>query len=158
MDMGTDEFQRVIHDDNVELLDLQILDDDRAAVHYRSCAEATIAPKYGNIALACYTTAHARLKLYSFLERVDDRCVYTDTDSIVFIERPGCDNLEEFIGEGLGYLVDEVPKGWDMVEICAPGKLLLPLRHSLLQAPSSTHTACVSESPVPMESTSRRSS
>ena len=36
------------------------------------------------IFVACFTTCHARLKLYEELERLDQRVVYFDTDSIIF--------------------------------------------------------------------------
>ena len=37
-----------------------------------------------NVVLAAYTTAQARLKLYSYLENLGSRTLYADTDSVVF--------------------------------------------------------------------------
>ncbi|KAK9745787.1 hypothetical protein QE152_g6621 [Popillia japonica] len=37
-----------------------------------------------NVCLAAYTTAQARLKLYSYLEKHDDRVLYYDTDSVIY--------------------------------------------------------------------------
>ena len=39
--------------------------------------------------IAAYTTAQARLKLYSYLRPLGDRVLYCDTDSIVFTTEPG---------------------------------------------------------------------
>jgi hypothetical protein len=37
-----------------------------------------------NVIVAAYTTAQARLKLYSYLQPLGDRVLYCDTDSVVF--------------------------------------------------------------------------
>ena len=41
-----------------------------------------------NIFIAIYTTAHARLKLYSALETLQERVLYFDTDSVIYKWRP----------------------------------------------------------------------
>ena len=41
-----------------------------------------------NVALAAFITALARLKLYSELENLNDRVLYFDTDSIIYVTRP----------------------------------------------------------------------
>jgi hypothetical protein len=57
--------------------------------------------------LAAYTTGQARLKLYSYWEKLEKRALYADTDSIIF----GTDKNEwkPFLGDYLGDLTDEVP-------------------------------------------------
>lgn len=37
-----------------------------------------------NVVIAAYTTAQAQLPLYTYLERIGDRALYCDTDSIKF--------------------------------------------------------------------------
>ena len=37
-----------------------------------------------NVVIAAYTTAQARLKLYSYLEQLGPRAIYADTDSVVY--------------------------------------------------------------------------
>ena len=37
-----------------------------------------------NVVIAAYTTAQARIKLYSYLEKLGKRVLYCDTDSIIF--------------------------------------------------------------------------
>jgi G:T-mismatch repair DNA endonuclease (very short patch repair protein) len=73
-----------------------------------------------NIFIAAITTAHARLHLYQFIERLDDRVVYTDTDSVVFTHQPG--QYIPPLGPFLGDLTNEVPHGSTMVEFttCGP--------------------------------------
>lgn len=62
-----------------EIVRLQwILDDDFVMTRGRT-----------NLVIAAYTTAQARLKVYSYLERLSDRTLYADTDSVIFTARPG---------------------------------------------------------------------
>ena len=42
-----------------------------------------------NVVIAAYTTAQARLKLYSYLEQLGPRVLYADKDSVVYTYRPG---------------------------------------------------------------------
>ncbi|XP_052762307.1 uncharacterized protein LOC128204947 [Mya arenaria] len=60
-----------------------------------------------NVVIAAYTTAQARLKIYSYLQGLGQRCLYTDTDSIFFISKLG--QWKPPLGDFLGDLTDEVP-------------------------------------------------
>jgi hypothetical protein len=40
-----------------------------------------------NVAIAAFTTAQARLKLYSFMEKLQERCLYTDTGEKLFTSK-----------------------------------------------------------------------
>ena len=60
-----------------------------------------------NVIVAAYTTALARLKLYGYLERLGERTLYCDTDSIVFTSKEG--EWRPTTGDYLGDLTDEVP-------------------------------------------------
>lgn len=55
---------------------------------------------------AIFTTAHARLKLYSVMEKLGDRLCYCDTDSIIFIDRPN--EWRPPLGKFLGDLTNEL--------------------------------------------------
>ncbi|KAJ8019081.1 hypothetical protein HOLleu_42562 [Holothuria leucospilota] len=63
-----------------------------------------------NIFIAAYTTAQARLKLYSYLEQLDERVLYFDTDSIIYISRLG--QYDPPIGNYLGDMTDELDKDY----------------------------------------------
>ena len=60
-----------------------------------------------NVVIAAYTTAQARLKLFSYLEPLGRRVCYCDTDSIIFTTSPGL--WEPILGDYLGDLTDEAP-------------------------------------------------
>jgi hypothetical protein len=60
-----------------------------------------------NVVIAAYTTAQARLKLYSYLEHLGPRALYADTDSVIFSTKTG--EWKPALGDFLGDLTDEVP-------------------------------------------------
>ena len=61
-----------------------------------------------SVVVAAYTTALARLKLFSFLEQLDERVLYYDTDSIIYVSRDGSNEYEPPTGPFLGDLTDEL--------------------------------------------------
>jgi hypothetical protein len=62
-----------------------------------------------NIWVAAFTTAWGRLRLYELLEQVGDRVLYCDTDSCVYVSRPGEHDIA--LGKHLGEPTDEVKAG-----------------------------------------------
>ncbi|XP_023194843.1 uncharacterized protein LOC111609654 isoform X1 [Xiphophorus maculatus] len=68
--------------------------------------------KSNNIFIAAFTTAYARLKLFSCLERVQDKILYIDTDSLIYVVKDGESPLE--LGNYLGDLTDEL--GGDTIQ------------------------------------------
>ncbi|XP_055385241.1 uncharacterized protein LOC129614573 [Condylostylus longicornis] len=59
-----------------------------------------------NECIAAYTTTQARLKLYSYLEKLQERVLYYDTDSVVYISRKG--DYEPSVGNFIGDMTDEL--------------------------------------------------
>ena len=62
--------------------------------------------KQSNIFVAAFTTAHGRLKLYDCLEKLQERVLYIDTDSLIYVVKEGETPLE--VGNYLGDLTDEL--------------------------------------------------
>ena len=60
-----------------------------------------------SVVIAAYTTAQARLKLYSYLEMLGPRALYADTDSVVF--STASREQKPVLGDFLGDLTDETP-------------------------------------------------
>jgi len=60
-----------------------------------------------NVVIAAAVTSQARLKLYSYLEKLQERVLYYDTDSIIYLTRPQ-DNYEVPTGNFLGEMTDEL--------------------------------------------------
>lgn len=75
-----------------------------------------------NIFLASFTTAHARLRLYSVLDRLGENVLYFDTNSVIF--KTSKDDELDFlpIGNYLGELTNEIkPKDGYIVEFVSGG-------------------------------------
>ena len=71
-----------------------------------------------NVIIASYVTTHARLELYSYLERLEDRALYCDTDLIIYRHVEGMYNppLSEFVGGmtdelGVSYITEYMSNG-----------------------------------------------
>ena len=63
--------------------------------------------RHTNDVIGCYVTAGARLHLYSYLDKLQERALYTDTDSVLFIQpRDGAALVE--IGDCLGAMTSEL--------------------------------------------------
>ena len=74
-------------------------------------------------------TAYARLKLYTYIEGLQDRVIYFDTDSVVYIELAGQYNPP--IGVYLGDMTDELDGG-EITEFVSGGpKVFLSFNVSL---------------------------
>ena len=85
------------------------INDDLLYVHYRNTDDFVKASGLTNVVLAAYTTAHARLKLYSYLEQLGDRVYYVDTDSTIWLDN--VNDVNEYkvpIGNFLGDMTDEL--------------------------------------------------
>ena len=60
-----------------------------------------------NLVVGSFVTAQARLTLYDILEKLNERVLYFDTDSIIYVHKP--DFWNPTIGDKLGEWTDEVP-------------------------------------------------
>lgn len=69
-------------------------------------------------AIAAFTTSHARVKLYSALDIVQERALYCDTDSVIYEDIPDEPGIE--IGDTLGSWTDELG-GDDIQEFIGAG-------------------------------------
>ncbi len=85
---------------------IDVGDADMHEVVYSTEAAESEASFNTCVALAAITTAHARLRLYSGLETVGSRAIYCDTDSIVYLSKPGEADIP--IGDKLGEWTDEL--------------------------------------------------
>jgi G:T-mismatch repair DNA endonuclease (very short patch repair protein) len=72
-----------------------------------------------NIFIAAFTTCWARLKLYDVLDLLDTRVLYFDTDSVIFVSRPG--DVEPHVGPYLGQLTNELDSGDFITEFVSGG-------------------------------------
>ena len=80
-----DMFNRIIFDDKLEVSTINFLNDKTAEIKFRFITECVEQSKNTNIAIASFTTAHARRWLYRAMGDVGyDNVIYCDTDSIIY--------------------------------------------------------------------------
>jgi hypothetical protein len=102
------ELQRLNMDPSLEICGIRIITEDVVQVAYRKVSEDFVPTSSDtNIYIAIATTAWARIRLYEDLDRLKERVVYCDTDSIVYIASPNREeNLET--GNFLGQMKNEL--------------------------------------------------
>ena len=64
---------------------LDVVSDEVIEIHY----ETMKIPLKSNVVIAASTTAYACLKLYEALDLLQERAFYYDTDSMIFVSKPG---------------------------------------------------------------------
>ena len=112
-------FNELVFSDNLySVSHLSLISEDTAYVVYKNL-HSRPNPK-GNIFVAAFTTAHARLHLYKAVEKLDDRVLYMDTDSVVFTQQPG--QWKPQLGNFLGEWTNEVTSGAKIIDFttCGP--------------------------------------
>ena len=99
------EYVDMMTDDTLEVTDLMYANKEHVAIRWRAKGEFLESLPNTNVILAAYTTAQARLKLYTLLEGLQERVCYFDTDSVVYVHDDTKWNPP--IGDHLGELKDE---------------------------------------------------
>ena len=95
--------------DEINVLDANFVSDEVIEIHYENNENFVTPNSKTNVVIAAFTTAYARLKLYGVLDELQERVLYYDTDSVIFVSKPG--EPEPPIGPYLGQLTDELKEG-----------------------------------------------
>ena len=98
-----------LQSDQYEVSDARMVNDETVEVHYKKKDEFVEQNDNVNIVIAAFTTAYARLKLYDLLDRLEERVLYYDTDSVIYVHEHG--KFEPSLGDYLGDLTDELDAG-----------------------------------------------
>ena len=85
---------------------LRICNEDILEVVYKQTEANDMPNPKTNIFIACFTTCWARLKLYSYLHRLQKQVLYYDTDSVIYARKEGQPQIET--GDFLGEMTDEL--------------------------------------------------
>ena len=86
--------------------DAQLVNDETVEIQYVAKEGFVEENDKVNIVIAAFTTAYARLKLYDLLDLLQERVLYYDTDSVVYVHEPG--KPDPPLGDYLGELTDEL--------------------------------------------------
>ena len=96
--------------DQYEVRDAQMINDETVEIQYVEKEGFVEENDKVNIVIAAFTTAYARLKLYDLLDLLQERVLYYDTDSVVYVHEPG--KPDPPLGDYLGDLTDELKGGY----------------------------------------------
>lgn len=102
----SEQLLKLIINPSYEVNSFYELSNDSLLLSYNLKSECEQVQSYVNVVLAAYTSALARIHLYKYLDILKERCLYHDTDSIIFT----CKENEEcpMLGDYLGDLADEL--------------------------------------------------
>jgi hypothetical protein len=92
--------------DEINVLDARFVSDEMVELHYEYNENFVEPDAKTNVVIAAFTTAYARLKLYGVLDQLQERVLYYDTDSVIFVSKP---NEPE---PPLGPLTNELKEGY----------------------------------------------
>ena len=95
--------------DQYQVNDARMVNDETIEVQYTSKDEFVEENDKVNIVIAAFTTAYARLKLYDLLDLLQERVLYYDTDSVIYVHEPS--KSDPPLGDYLGDLTDELDVG-----------------------------------------------
>ena len=99
-DSEADRFFQIVADPTLKLENFHIINEHLIGLEYRPQKEFIPESFQTNVVLASFTTCWARLKLLTALEKIGDRVLYYDTDSIIYISQPG--KYDPPLGDYLG--------------------------------------------------------
>lgn len=102
----SDQLLKLMTNPSYEVNSFHELSDNSILVSYNLKSECEQIQSYVNVVLAAYTSSLARIHLYKYLDVLKKRCLYHDTDSIIFTCRENEERPE--LGDYLGDLTDEL--------------------------------------------------
>ena len=108
----------ILYDPAVELSTVRICNEDVLEVVYSQTTDNVVPSVKTNIFIAAFTTCHARLKLYSYLDMLQKQVLYYDTDSVIYRCLPEQPRIPT--GDFLGDMTDEL-EGDSIVEFVSGG-------------------------------------
>lgn len=98
----------LLTDPSIEIKGYLPINDEKIHVSWAHLNEASVPSKITNVVIAAYTTCQARLILYDYLEKLDRRVLYFDTDSVIFVTDKTRDTYIPPTGNYLGQMTDEL--------------------------------------------------
>ncbi|XP_068742053.1 uncharacterized protein [Montipora capricornis] len=107
--------------DRFDIRYVSVLDEENVEIHYKMEEEEILPGINTNIFIAAFTTCWAHLRLYQALEHLEEKALYSDTDSVFFIKKPGDPPIKPVIGQCLGDFTRELDENKHIVEFVSGG-------------------------------------
>lgn len=108
---------KLLVNQQISISDFNTMNEDLLQVSYNYCSDLVPEDGRTNVYVALFTTAHARLKLYTILETLGKRALYCDTDSVIYLSKTGDTDIK--LGDYVGQMTNELDDGDHIVEFCA---------------------------------------
>lgn len=112
------ELLKIMLDNQYEVKRLEFTD-NLCQIFYSINEEQIDSSSYTNVVIASFVTCQARLKLFDILHNINNRVLYFDTDSVIFIKRKNEYTPET--GDFLGDFKSELEFGEYIVEFASAG-------------------------------------
>jgi len=112
-------FAELMFGGRVDVKHLLLISEDLVQMQYDKKEMFGKESAFASVVHADFVTAFARLTLYGHLEQLQDRVLYFDTDSIIYVTRPGESTLP--LGDYLGDLTSELPPGDSIQKFVSTG-------------------------------------
>ena len=112
-------FHRFLNTNTIQVQHVSVVNEEMVEVHYTYQDEDTPVSPNLNIFVACFTTCWARLRLYATLEKLGERVLYYDTDSVIYYTDEGQD--DPVLGDYLGDFTSELDKDDYILEFVSAG-------------------------------------
>ena len=97
------------------------LDEESLLISYKSSEEFVEGGQSTNVVIAAFVTCWARLKLYGVISKLNSRCLYFDTDSVIHLAKADDSGYVLPRGEALGELKSELSPGNHIIAFCSSG-------------------------------------
>jgi hypothetical protein len=96
-----EQFWQLLLSNQLIISDIGFFGERYAQISYKEHEDLCLPGLNTNVVIAAFTTAYARLHLWQYLNKLGDRVLYFDTDSVVFVHRDGdyCPPVGDFLGE-----------------------------------------------------------
>ena len=103
----------------LEVTNIHLVTSEMLRVQYKFVEDFDTPSPVTNVVIAAFTTVHARLKLYSFLEKLQEQVLYFDTDSVIFKYSDGmyCPPVGDYLGD----LTSELSPNEHITTFCSTG-------------------------------------
>ena len=112
-------FHRFLNTNTIQVQHVSVVNEEMVEVHYTYQDEDIPVSPNLNIFVACFTTCWARLRLYAALEKLGERVLYYDTDSVIYYTDEG--QGDPALGNHLGEFTSELDPDDFILEFVSGG-------------------------------------
>jgi len=115
------ELYRFLVTPGIEVLNMMFASEDVVCISWQFSSEERVASlRHTNGVIGAFVTAGARIHLYSYLDRLQDKAIYCDTDSVLYIQPAGEPALVK-TGDNLGQMTSELQANEIISEMVCAG-------------------------------------